>query len=77
MKMNIKQQEIMVKNAQLKLESARVRLVNAMVERKTQDKLKEKALEAFMLEYEAEEQKEVNELNSFHYSNFTLDEEDL
>jgi flagellar FliJ protein len=75
-KMNIKQQVIAVKNAKLKLEAARGSLIDAMVERKTQDKLKEKAFAAYRLEYEHEEQKEINELNSFHYSIPTLDEEE-
>lgn len=76
MKTNIKQQTTTVKNATQRLEVARIRLSDAMVERKTQEKLKENAFEEYMQEFDAEERKEVDELNSFHYSNPTLDEED-
>jgi flagellar protein FliJ len=76
MKMNIKQQKIVVKNAAHRLEVARIRLHDAMVERKTQERLKEKAFEEYLLEFEAEERKEVDELNSFLYSNPALFEED-
>ncbi|HWT76298.1 MAG TPA: flagellar export protein FliJ [Mobilitalea sp.] len=76
MKMNIKQQATVVKNAAHRLEVARIRLSDAMVERKTQERLKEKAFEEYLLEFDAEERKEIDELNSFHYSNPTLPEED-
>lgn len=76
MKLNIKQQTTVVKNAAQRLEVARIRLKDAIVERKIQERLKEKAFEEYMLEFDAEEQKEVDELNSFHYSNPALDEED-
>jgi flagellar FliJ protein len=76
MKLNIKQQTTTVKNAAQRLEVARIRLNSAMVERKTQERLKEKAWEGYILEFDAEERKEVDELNSFHYSNPALDEED-
>ncbi|HHX13132.1 MAG TPA: hypothetical protein GX731_09935, partial [Clostridiales bacterium] len=58
------------------LEVARVHLSNAMTERKTQEKLKEKAFETYMEEFEAEERKVTDEKNSFQYSNLSLDEED-
>jgi len=73
---NIKQQTIIVKNAVQRLEVARIRLSDAMVERKTHEKLKEKSRDNYQLEFDAEERKEVDELNSFHYSNPTLGEED-
>lgn len=76
MMMNIKQQATAVKNAAHRLEIARIRLSDAMVERKTQERLKEKAFEAYLLEFDAEERKEVDELNSFNYSKPTLDGED-
>ena len=75
MKQNIKQQTTAVKNAAHRLEISRIRLSDAMVERKTQERLKEKAFEEYMLEFDAEERKEVDELNSFNYSK-PLDEED-
>ncbi|MBB2182739.1 flagellar FliJ family protein [Lachnospiraceae bacterium MD1] len=77
MNMNIKQQTTVVRNAAQRLEVARIRLNNAMVERKTQERLKEKAWEEYLLEFDAEERKEVDERNSFHYSSPTLDEEDM
>jgi flagellar FliJ protein len=76
MKQNIRQQTTAVKNAAHRLEIARIRLNDAMVERKTQERLKEKAFEEYLLEFDAEERKEVDELNSFHYSDSMLSEED-
>lgn len=76
MKQNIKQQINVVKNAAHRLEVARIRLNDAMVERKTQEKLKEKAFEEYLLEFDSEERKEIDELNSFNYSNSALYEED-
>lgn len=76
MKENIKQQMTVVRNAAHRLEVSRIRLNNAIAERKTQDRLKEKAFEEYMLEFDAEERKEVDELNSFRYSGETLYEED-
>lgn len=77
MKMNIKQQGIVVKNATHRLEVARIRLHDAIAERKTQERLREKAFEEYLLEFDAEERKEVDELNSFTYSNPALHEEDI
>ena len=76
MEQKIKQQQTVVKNAEQRLEVARIRLNQAMIERKTQEKLKEKAWEEYLLEFEAEERKEVDELNSFQYSNPEQSEED-
>jgi flagellar FliJ protein len=76
MKMNIMQQTIIVRNTAQRLEVARIRLNDAMVERKTQERLKDKAWEEYLLQFDAEERKEVDELNSFHYSIPGLDEED-
>ncbi len=76
MKESIKQQTSAVRNAAHRLEVSRIRLNDAMVERKTQDRLKEKAFEEYKLDYDAEERKEVDELNSFHYSSEALYEED-
>ncbi len=76
MKLNIKQQLVVVRTATQRLEIARIRLNDAMIERKTQEKLKEKAWQEYMMEVNAEEQKEINEHNSFIYNNFLLNEED-
>ena len=74
--MNIKQQAIAVKNAAHRLEVARIRLNDAMVDRKTQERLKEKAFDEYLLELEAEDRKEIDERTSFQFSNPTLSEED-
>jgi flagellar FliJ protein len=76
MKINIKQQANLVKIATQRLEIARIRLNDAMIERKTQEKLKEKAWQEYMIEVAAEEQKEIDERNSFNYNSFLLYEED-
>lgn len=76
MVMNIKQQAIAVKNAAHRLEVARIRLNDAMVERKTQERLKEKAFDEYLLELEAEDRKEIDERTSFQFSNPTLSGED-
>ncbi len=75
-KEGIKQQEAAVRGAAHRLEVARIRLSDAMVGRKTQERLKEKAFEEYMQEFDAEERKEVDELNSFSYNSPTLSGED-
>lgn len=76
MNLKIENQILVVKAAAQRLEIARIRLNEAMIERKTQEKLKEKAWQEYMMEYEAEEQKEIDERNSFVYGSFLLHEED-
>lgn len=71
-KIQIEQQQIAVKKAKQQLELARVRLNNAMLERKTHEKLKENAFDAFKLEFEAVERKENDELVSFKFNNPTV-----
>lgn len=63
----ISEQQLAVAKARRILEAARIRLENAMKERKIQEKLREHALEEFKLEIEAEEQKEINELVTFRH----------
>ena len=67
MKYKIGVQQVAVQDAQIKAERARVLLQNAMVERKTYDKLKEKAFEEFKIELNAQEKKEVDELVSYRF----------
>lgn len=76
MKYAVRIQMISVKNAQLKLEAARVVLNEAMADRKIHEKLKESAFEVFKEEIKAEEKKEVDELVSFKYSRTTDGEDD-
>ena len=63
-KYNIKLQMVVVANQQRAVEKAGEKLDNAMKERKTYEKLKENAFEEFKAEINAEEQKEINELES-------------
>lgn len=67
----IKQQELIVKKAEQNLEIARTKLNAAMLERKTHENLKDKALANFLIEYESEQRKEIDELVSFKYNNPT------
>ena len=67
MKYKIGVQQVAVQDAQIKAERARVLLQNAMVERKTYDKLKEKAFVEFKIELNAQEKKEVDELVSYRF----------
>ena len=55
--------------AQKNVDIARGRLNKVMIERKTQEVLKEKAFEAFVHEINESEKKEVDELVSFTYNN--------
>lgn len=71
-KMYISGQQIAVKKAKQVVEQARMRLNAAMLERKTHDKLKDKAFMDFMQAFEAEERKEIDELVSFKYNNPTV-----
>ena len=63
----IARQKQNVKKAELALHAAEERLVESMTERKTQERLRENALDAYKLEMNAEEQKEMDERTSFRY----------
>ncbi len=56
-----------VKKAEAALRAAEERLVESMTERKTQERLRENAFEAYRQEMNAEEQKEIDERTSFRY----------
>ncbi len=56
-----------VARAEKALEAARIKLENAMKERKTYEKLKENAFNAFLEELDHEEQMEINELVSYRH----------
>ena len=64
----IELQKIEVKKAEDVVEEARIKLVEAQKERKTQEKLRERAFDEFLLEIKKEENKEVDELVSYKYS---------
>lgn len=67
LKMYVLQQEVVVRQRGRELDEARERLNEAMKERKTFEKLREKALEEFVAEENRKEQKEVDELVSYRY----------
>lgn len=74
-KYNMNVQRMVIANQQLAVDKAREKLDEAMKERKTYEKLKEKALEEFKLEMEAQERKEVDELVSFRHRSAEESEE--
>lgn len=67
LKIFIRQQTIAVRKAEQNVEAALHRLRQAMTERKTQEKLRENAFEAYRMEINLEERKEIDELVSFQY----------
>lgn len=68
MKGVIRSQTLAVQVAQRNLESARKHLQEVMTERKTHEKLKEKAFDEFKKEIEKDESKVVDELVSFTHN---------
>lgn len=66
-KTNIRDQMMNIERAQKAVDAARDHLNEVMVDRKTQEKLKEKAFEKFKQELAADENKEVDQLVSFTY----------
>lgn len=69
MKYKISIQKLAVNRAMHQVELARMQLDEAMKERKTYEKLREKAFEEFKKEVESEERKEIDELVSFKFHN--------
>ena len=69
MKTIMRRQMIEVHKAERALEDARKALNEVMMERKTHEKLKEKAFEQFKAELNAEESKEIDQLVSYTYNN--------
>ena len=74
MKELIEAQILQVRAAERKVEIARKNLQNAMQERKTHDRLKEKQFEEFVQEENAKESKEIDELTSYRYTTAQKDE---
>lgn len=60
-------QRLEIRKAQEKVEQAREKLAQVMVERKSHDTLKEKAFEQFLLDEKKQESKEIDELTSYTY----------
>ena len=69
MKTLMRRQMMEVHKAERMLEDARKALNDVMMERKTHEKLKEKAFEQFKAELNAEESKEIDQLVSYTYNN--------
>jgi flagellar FliJ protein len=67
MKSVVRTQMFQVHIAEKNLDSARNRLSDVMTERKMHEKLREHAFDAYRREYEAEEQKQIDERVSFTY----------
>jgi len=67
MKDLIKTQMARVRREEHQVEIARQRLNNAMIERKTQEKLRENAFEEYKFEFNSEERKEIDELVSYKH----------
>lgn len=68
MKTLMRRQMIEVHKAEMATEDARKKLNEVMMERKTHEKLKEKAFEQFKEELKAEESKEIDQLVSYTYN---------
>lgn len=69
MKTLMRRQMIEVHKAERALEDARKALNEVMMERKTHEKLKEKAFDKYKAELNAEESKEIDQLVSYTYGN--------
>ena len=74
-KYNNNVQKFVIKQQKQRVDEAREKLDNAMKERKTYEKLKEKAFEQFKRELEAQERKEIDELVSFRFRSAQESEE--
>lgn len=73
LKVKVRIQTYAVKDASLNLERARKKLKEAMIERKTHEKMRERAFEEFKIEVNKEERKEVDELVSYKYGTRTVE----
>lgn len=65
----IKKQKRVITMAEHELEVSRDKLSELMVERKTQEKLRDNAFAQYKKEMEAEEMKEMDEIVSFRFNN--------
>lgn len=63
----VSDQRVQVDKAARRLEKARLRMTEAMQERKTQETLREKAFEEFLREENRAESKVIDELTSYTY----------
>lgn len=65
---NVKKQIEVIEIAKKELELARIKLSDVMIDRKTHEKLKEKAFEEFKHEISDTEMKEIDELVSYNFN---------
>lgn len=70
----IERQKVNIRRAEAAVSAAEARLLDAMMERKTQEKLRENAFEQYRQELNAEEQKEIDERTSFLYGTGDMEE---
>lgn len=68
MKSRIRTQMIAVHMAEKNVEAARIRLTEAVINRKTQERMREKAFDEYKIEMASEEAKEIDELVSYTHS---------
>lgn len=64
----VKRQKNVIEQAKKEVERARVKLNEVMIDRKTHEKLKEKAFDEFKQEISNEEMKEIDELVSYNFN---------
>lgn len=67
--MLIEQQKLSVAVAQKKMDAATKQMMDARVQTKTYEKLREKEFASFMAEEAKKESKEIDELNSYRFGN--------
>ncbi|SFP91018.1 flagellar FliJ protein [Lachnospiraceae bacterium XBB1006] len=68
MKSRVRSQMFQVHMAEKNVEAARIRLTQAMIDRKTQERMKEKAFDVYKVELAQEESKEIDQLVSYKHS---------
>lgn len=68
MKSRIRTQMMAVHMAEKNVEAARIKLTEAMVNRKTHERMKEKAFDEYKIEWNKEENKEIDQLISYVHS---------
>ena len=64
----VKAQLVEIRVAEKNFEMARIRLNEAIKDRKTHEKLREKAFDEFLMEMSQEENKEIDQLVSYRFS---------
>lgn len=68
-KIEVETQKTKIVEAEKNVEKAMAKMKKSMIERKTQEVLKERAFEEFIKEVNEEEKKEVDQIVSYQYNN--------